>query len=83
MRVRVFDVGNETSRTRNIHAPAGRSFTEEGVQQVLDSIVEQLEKQRPGLEYRLVELSPSSFNFIVESEEAVVSTDNLAEAACL
>lgn len=83
VRIRIFDGGNKTSRTRNIHAPRGSSFTESGIQGLLEQTADNLEKARPHLSYRLVELSPSSFNFIVDGEVSPVPSDSLAEGACL
>jgi hypothetical protein len=74
LQVRFFSPGNTLSRTRHFCAPAGKVFTQDGIDLILENCVRELEDSFPGEEYRLVELSDDTFNFVwVETKVAAKS----------
>jgi hypothetical protein len=54
--------GRRISKT--FRARPGASFTEKGVEQLLNNFAEQLEKDFPDVDFRIVELRPDWFNVI-------------------
>lgn len=71
--VKLFAEGNVGYRKYKINAGAGRGFTEAQVQTQLEELAEHIEKAMPGVEHRLVQIAPNSFNFVaVERQKAVI-----------
>jgi hypothetical protein len=59
-----------------VRTPPGRVFTESGIESVLRSEAEMVEKFFPGREFRMVPLSGGTFNFveIAKEKEAEVAS---------
>jgi hypothetical protein len=64
IKAKVFSPWNQKHIQYDHRAPAGQGISEQGVAMWLKAMSDAIEKQWPGHEYRLVELSPSSFNFV-------------------
>jgi hypothetical protein len=60
--IKVFNRNNQAAKTHQITADNGRIFVD--VSPILNRFAEQIEKQWPEDEYRMVELGPGRFNFI-------------------
>jgi hypothetical protein len=67
--VRIFHPYNKRSGIRSYSAKAGKGINELGIQNILDSCGEFIEKKFPGHEYRLVELGMYRYNFVWECEK--------------
>jgi hypothetical protein len=68
--IRVFFPGNKRS-VRQVHrAPAGRGLNERGVDLILEQTAAKVERSWPKEEYGMVQLSPSSFNFVWRATRA-------------
>lgn len=74
--IRIFNPGNASSQTRIILAGADKHFTEAGIQSLLESTAEEIERLLPGHEYSLVELKqPAHFNFVCLGEKNLLNDD--------
>jgi hypothetical protein len=68
--LKIFAPGNKKVLATKIYkAGKGHVFNEDGVQRILEDMGDQLERQLPGQDFRLVELSGGRFNFINVTEE--------------
>jgi hypothetical protein len=56
------------------------SFTEESINQYLDSVAAQVEKRFPNFEYSLVPLGQAHFNFVWKGYRAGRDTQRSSEA---
>lgn len=64
----VYKIGNkEILHRRVVKAGKGRVFNEQGIENALDELAGILERQLPGQEFRLVELSGGRFKFFNET----------------
>ena len=64
-------------------APAGRGYSEDDVQGVLEQCAMHLEKRFPVWEFRLVELGPDRFNFIFDRVKDVGEVSKMLERPAL
>jgi hypothetical protein len=70
VQVKIFHPGNKRSRMRIFRAGAGKGYTAKGVDMVLASRADWIEKSLAGHEYKLVPIGPFSFNFVHVGERA-------------
>lgn len=78
--IKIYDLDNKLTRRFIKKPPNGCIITEEGVHNELHKIAEDLEKQFPMLDYKLVQLKSSSrhkaeFNFCFVGYKADVTED--------
>jgi hypothetical protein len=64
VKVKVFGIGNTTATTRVLRSSAGKGFSSEGVDEMLDAVAADLEHRFPDDEYSLVPLGETQFNFV-------------------
>lgn len=64
IRVRIFLPGNKKSQRQTITAPAGKEWNDSGIESCLERIADNIEKQFPQEEYKLVALGSAEFNFV-------------------
>lgn len=68
---KVFDSANRRVLRRVvIAAPKGKRFTPKGVDDNLESFVNELDRKVPGHQYRLVQVGPAEFNFVWDVKAA-------------
>jgi hypothetical protein len=65
--VRIFNVANRGSKLVKFKAERGKGYTAEGVQGLLDGIVEMLDKQFPREEFDIVRTGPFKYNVVWRS----------------
>ncbi|MGA3295272.1 MAG: hypothetical protein ABSE45_14990 [Candidatus Acidiferrales bacterium] len=70
IRVKIFAPRNKGFARRVFAAAPGRAFTQKGIEEILDSVAEAVEKLYPGHDYSLVQTGPESFNFVWRSENS-------------
>jgi hypothetical protein len=82
--IKIFAPENRGFHKQIILAGNGRTFTEEGIQKLLEAKAEEIEKRMPGHEYRLVELADkASFNFVwVGKTEERMRAEDAATDLC-
>lgn len=64
IRVRIFLPGNKKAGRQTLTAPAGKAWNDDGVTSCLKRIADNVEKQFPNEEYKLVTLGVNEFNFV-------------------
>lgn len=64
VKAKIFFPGNQKHLPLEHRAPNGQGITEDGIAKWLENVSSAIEKKFPGHEYRMVELSACSFNFI-------------------
>jgi hypothetical protein len=75
---------NGTKIRRRLRTPPGEALTQKGVEAVLESEVERVEKFFPGREFRLVELLDGGFNFVevpAEPKSQPAEEENVAHVS--
>src|SRR3954462_12829587 len=65
--VKVFAPENKISKTNRFFAGMKKAWSEDGINEVLGKMAEDLEKLYPGHEYRLVQIAADTFNFVWHS----------------
>jgi len=65
--VRIFNVGNRGSKLVKFKAERGKGYTSDGVQGLLDGIVEMLDKQFPTEEFDIVRVGAFKYNVVWRS----------------
>lgn len=70
IRVKLFLPGNQKFVRKTFAAKPGHRLTEDGLDQILEFAVDQVEKLFPGHEYSMVQVGPRDFNFVWISEKA-------------
>lgn len=78
LRVKIFLPGNSKFARRTFAARSGCVLTENGIDQVLDFLAEEVEKSFPEHEYQLLQVAPDQFNFVWRSEKAPVRAEKVA-----
>jgi acetylornithine deacetylase/succinyl-diaminopimelate desuccinylase-like protein len=72
VQIKVFYPGNKKSALQVHRAPHGNGLTSDGIDQILASTAEKIEKVWPGQEYSMVALGPAAFNFVWRKTTPVV-----------
>lgn len=71
LKVKVFRVGNKGFVVQTNHAGQKKHFTADGIEKMLAQYAEQIEKNMPNEEYKLVQVGRGEFNFVhVETKAA-------------
>lgn len=70
LRVKIFLPGNSKFARRTFAARPGCVLTEDGIDQILDFLAEEVEKLFADHEYQVVQVAPDQFNFVWRSEKA-------------
>jgi hypothetical protein len=71
--LKLFSVRNTHCRIQKIKAPKGKCWGEAAIQQILTDTADALERELPDEEYRIVEVGPSSFNFVWAGHKKTVA----------
>jgi hypothetical protein len=66
--VKVFHPGNKKFKRVIFRADPKMGWLDEGVDQILDTIAINLEKQFPMFDYQMVQVGPNAFNFVCRGE---------------
>ena len=61
--IKIFAPGNRKREVLRYRAPQGKTFTEEGVEQILSTVAQNLEQRFPGEEYKLVPCAGGRYTF--------------------
>jgi hypothetical protein len=78
--VRVFNVGNDGKTTRKFFANPGHGFNEEGIDNLLEKVADDLERRLPNEQYSLVQVGPASFNFVWRETRGAPGSQQQASA---
>lgn len=71
VRIRIFHPGNKRSVTQFHRAQQGQGITAQGIDSILKHTADKIETSWPSEEYSMVQLSPSSFNFVWRAGEQI------------
>jgi hypothetical protein len=60
-------------------APAGQFYSPANIDEILEKVVEHLENKFPQWEFKLVELGPTSYNFVYAGERQIEATPDMGK----
>jgi hypothetical protein len=71
VRIKVFAPGNGEFEKEKFNAEPGCVFTGQGIDKLLDTVANAIEKRWPDHEYKLLEIGPATYNFVwVKAKDA-------------
>jgi hypothetical protein len=73
IQVKIFEPGNKKSLSHTYRAPQGAAFAPEAIEHLLHRLCENVEKEYPGEDYKLIAVGPSSFNFVHQGKAEEVA----------
>jgi hypothetical protein len=68
VKLRIFSPQNASSVVRYIRAPAGKQFSPSGIDNILESAVNHLDKNFPYDEFSMVQIGQAEYNFVWKGE---------------
>lgn len=74
--IRVF-LSNGARRTRKLRAKDGMGWHSKGIEEFLEKLFEELERDYPYDEFKLIEISPTQFNFVYTRKKETVMYNNV------
>jgi hypothetical protein len=74
--IKVFNLGNNGHTLRILRPSAGRGWTSDGVDLILDKVAEDLDRRFPNEQFRLVELIGYQFNFVHAGPRATAGEES-------
>jgi hypothetical protein len=75
VRVKIFTPGNKKHKVYIFRAPAGRTFVEDGIDDIVEKCAAEVEKMYPEHEYGLVKVGKADFNFVHRGHKPVDEQD--------
>ena len=63
-------VGEGAEEKRTFHAPSGRHWTEENVEETFEKVVDYLDRKYPAWEFRMVNVGNGQVNFVYDGDRS-------------